>query len=105
MASEPAAPPRVLADAFVRYEVGRRNRRTLDAILLGAAVLVVGAAAAVSNAAPVRDADLGDVFVTLLGWGEAAWRTIGLVTIVVCALLLVAVVVRRRWLLGRDALL
>jgi glycosyltransferase 2 family protein len=99
----PAVPPSALADVFVRYEEGRRNRRTVDALLLATTAVVTGAVAMVSSAAPTQDADFGDAVVTLLGWADALWRTVVLGTIVLCALFLVAVVLGRRWALGRDA--
>ena len=98
----PAEPPPEPTNIFVRYEEGRRNRRTVDAVLLATAAVVTGAVAAVSNAAPSEDADLGDALVTLLGWGEAVWRTAVVATLIACAVLLVAVLVRRRWALARD---
>jgi glycosyltransferase 2 family protein len=101
-ASRPAIPDEEPSGFFVAYEEGRRNRRTLDAVLLTTTVFVTGAAAAVANAAPLRDAQFGGAVVTLLGWGEAAWRTVVVATLLMCLVLLVAVVVLRRWILGRD---
>src|SRR5262245_22190590 len=103
MATDPSAiPSSPPGNLFVRYEEGRRNRRTVDAVLLATAAVVTGAAAMVSTAAPAEDEDLGDALVTLLGWGEAAWRAAVVVTIALCLVLLVAAFVRRRWALARD---
>ena len=102
--NRPAAPPPAQPSVFVTYEQGRRNRRTVDAVLLAAMALVSGAAAVVSSSAPAEDADLGAAMVTLLGWGEVLWRTVVVGTIALCALLLIGVVVRRRWALARDLL-
>jgi glycosyltransferase 2 family protein len=102
--SPPAVPPLGPSSVFVRYEEGRRNRRTVDAILLACTAVVLGAAAAVSSAAPAKDAEIGGAIVTLLGWGQAVWRTVLVGTILLCATLLVAIVMRKRWALGRDVL-
>ena len=100
-----AAPRTALTDVFVSYEQGRRNRRTSDGVLLATMVVLTGAAAAIANGAPAKDADLGEAIVTVLGWAHAVWRTIVVAAILLCAVLLVAAVVRRRWAVGRDALL
>src|SRR5262245_18652959 len=103
MAAEPpAVTPESATNIFVRYEEGRRNRRTADAVLLATAAIVTGAVAAVSEASPAEDEDLGDALVTLLGWGEAVWRTAVVGTILLCVALLVAAFVRRRCALARD---
>lgn len=102
MSTNPPSVPPAPADFFVLYEEGRRNRRTLDAVFLAATAAAVGSAAAVSNAAPAKDAAVGDALATLLGWGEALWRGAVIAAIAICFLLLVAVVVRRRWALARD---
>ncbi len=100
-----AAPHTAPGDIFVSYEQGRRNRRTSDGILLATMAVLTGAAAAISNQAPAKDADVGEAIVTVLGWAPALWRTVVVATILLCVVLLVALVVRRRWALGRDALL
>ena len=105
MASRHPAPSFVAAaDVFVEYEEGRRNRRTLDAVLLAVTALVSAAAAALANAVPAQDAEVGDAIVTLLGWAGALWRVVVLATILLGATLLAAVVLRRRWALARDIL-
>jgi hypothetical protein len=103
--SPPAAPRKAPADVFVSYEQGRRNRRTSDGVLIGTMAVLTAAAAAISSGAPAEDADLGEALVTVLGWADGLWRTVVVATILVCVMLLVAVVARRRWALGRDALL
>ena len=91
MASRHPAPLLVAAtDVFVEYEEGRRNRRTLDAVLLAVTALVSAAAAALANAVPVQDAEVGDAIVTLLGWAGALWRVVVLATILLGAVLLAA---------------
>jgi len=103
--SLPAERRHAPAGVFVDYEQGRRNRRTSDGVVLATMAVLTAAAAAISNGAPGEDADLGGAVVTVLGWAPALWRTVVVVTILVCVGLLVAIVVRRRWALGRDALL
>ena len=100
-----AAARRAPADVFVSYEQGRRNRRTSDGVLLGTVAVLTGAAAVTSSGAPAEDADLGEALVTVLGWADGLWRAVVVATLVLCILLLVAVVARRRWALGRDVLL
>jgi glycosyltransferase 2 family protein len=103
MASGHPAPSLVAApDPFVEYEEGRRNRRTLDAVLLAVTSLVSAAAAALANTVPAQDAEVGSAIVTLLGWAGALWRGVVLATLLVGASLLAAVVWRRRWALVRD---
>ena len=96
---------RARGGAFVSYEQGRRNRRTSDAVLLTTAALLTGAAAALSKGGPAEDAELGEAIVTLLGWAQGLWRAVVGATILLCVVLLVAVVARRRWALGRDLVL
>jgi uncharacterized membrane protein YbhN (UPF0104 family)/tRNA A-37 threonylcarbamoyl transferase component Bud32 len=91
-------------DMFVKYEEGRRNRRPLDAALLAFTALVSAAAAALANAVPAQDAEVGNAIVILLGWAAALWRAAVMATFLVGAALLVAVVLRRRWALTRDIL-
>src|SRR3954452_5678724 len=103
--SVPAAPHRAPAGIVVDYEQGRRNRRTSDGIVFATMAVLTLAAVAISNGAPGEDAEVGEAIVTVLGWAPALWRTVVVATILLCVALLGAIVLRRRWALGRDALL
>jgi glycosyltransferase 2 family protein len=86
-------------------EEGRRNRRTIDAILLAVAVLLAGAAAAIASSAPGQDEDLANALTTVLGWAAAFWRTAFVVALLLALMMVVAVLLNRRWALVRDLLL
>ncbi len=85
-------------------EPGPRNRRTIDGIVLALAALVTGCAALLASSAPGWDADIAGALDTLLGWADGLWRTAFIAAFVLAAVIVLAVVVRRRWALGRDAL-
>jgi hypothetical protein len=87
---------------LVADEPGRRNRRSIDGVLLAAGALVVGLGAVIAETAPTEDDDVAQALVTVLGWAPALWR-IGLVGAVALALVVIAdAALRRRWLLVRD---
>jgi glycosyltransferase 2 family protein len=86
-------------------EPGRRNRRTIDAVLVLATAVVTALAAVVARSAPEVDEEIGDAVATVLGWAPGVWRAallgaLGLALVVVAAALL-----RKRWLLARDVLI
>jgi glycosyltransferase 2 family protein len=83
-------------------ERGRRNRRTGDVVVLAAASVLVGLAAAIASQARDEDARAARGVITLLGWAEVLWRTVFVSALVLAAVVVVAVFVRRRWLLARD---
>jgi uncharacterized membrane protein YbhN (UPF0104 family)/tRNA A-37 threonylcarbamoyl transferase component Bud32 len=83
-------------------EPGRRNRRPIDAILLGLAALVVGLGAVVAESGAAQDDSVEQALVTVLGWAPAIWQ-IALVSALVLALAIMAdALYRRRWALLRD---
>ncbi len=83
-------------------EPGRRNRRTIDGVVLAAGAIVTGLAAVIASSAPAQDADVAQALITVLGWAEAVWR-VAFVSALALALVVVAdVLLRRRWLLARD---
>jgi hypothetical protein len=86
-------------------EEGRRNRRTIDAIVLAVAVLLAGAAAAVATSAPEQDEDLARGLITVLGWAAALWRTAFVGALVIALVIVLGVLLGRRWALARDLLL
>ena len=86
-------------------EPGRRNRRTIDGVLVAAAALLTGLAAVAARSAPEVDEDFGRALVTVLGWAPAVWRGALLGALGLALVILVDLLVRRRWALARDALL
>ncbi|HEX6712705.1 MAG TPA: hypothetical protein VF066_04940, partial [Thermoleophilaceae bacterium] len=83
-------------------EPGRRNRRTIDAVLLAWAAVVVGLTAVAASSAPRSDAAVADALETVLGWADALWR-FGFVALLAMAIAIVGnVVLERRWSLARD---
>jgi glycosyltransferase 2 family protein len=83
-------------------EPGRRNRRTIDAVLLALGAFLVGLAAVLAESAAAEDEEVGQALVTVLGWAPAVWRA-ALVGALVLALVIVGgVLLRRRWALVRD---
>ena len=85
-------------------EPGRRNRRTIDSVLLGGAAIVIGLSAAVASSAPQPDEDVAQALTTVFGWAGALWRT-AFVGLLALALVIVGdVLLRRRWDIARDLL-
>src|SRR6185437_9207455 len=85
-------------------EPGRRNRRTVDSLLLALAAVAIGLSAAIGSAAPQHDQGTADALVTLLGWADALWRAAFLGLVGLAAVIIVDVLLRRRWGLVRDLL-
>jgi uncharacterized membrane protein YbhN (UPF0104 family)/tRNA A-37 threonylcarbamoyl transferase component Bud32 len=83
-------------------EPGRRNRRTIDSVLLFAAAIVIALSAMTASSAPGNDIAVAEALETLLGWAGALWRTSFFALLGLVLLVVLAVVVRRRWNLARD---
>ena len=83
---------------------GGRNRRTIDALFLATTAVATGIAGVVARASPTVDAEVGDAIATVLGWASAVWKVALGGALTLAVVILVAVLVRRRWLLGRDLL-
>ncbi|HEX4520400.1 MAG TPA: lysylphosphatidylglycerol synthase domain-containing protein [Gaiellaceae bacterium] len=83
-------------------EAGRRNRRTIDGVLIAFGALVLGLAAVAAANAPAQDEQVGKAIVTVLGWAEGLWRGIFIVTVGYAVLVVVDVFWRRRFKLARD---
>jgi uncharacterized membrane protein YbhN (UPF0104 family)/tRNA A-37 threonylcarbamoyl transferase component Bud32 len=86
-------------------EPGRRNRRTIDAVLVVAAAILAGLAAVVARSAPEVDGEIGQAFITVFGWAPGFWRTALAGVLLLSLVIVVDALVRRRWLLARDLLL
>ncbi len=85
-------------------EPGRRNRRTIDSVLLMAAAIVVGLSAATASSARGHDEDVAEALTTVLGWAGALWRAAFFGLLALAVVIVVDVLVRRRWALVRDLL-
>jgi glycosyltransferase 2 family protein len=85
-------------------EPGRRNRRTIDSIFLVAAAIVIGLSAAIASSAHGHDEAVGQALTTVLGWAGALWRATFFGLLGLAAVIVVNVVLRRRWDLARDLL-
>jgi glycosyltransferase 2 family protein len=85
-------------------EPGRRNRRTVDSVFLGWAAIVIGLSAAVASSAPEHDEDVAQALTTVFGWAGAFWRTAFVGLLLIALVIVVDVLLRRRWDLARDLL-
>ena len=103
VAGEPDGGRRALV--FADVEPGRRNRRASDVVLLAGAALAAAGASVVEAAAGDVVREVGDALITLLAWAEPLWRCAFAGSLAFVAVLLLAMVLRRRWTLLRDALL
>jgi glycosyltransferase 2 family protein len=83
-------------------EPGRRNRRTIDAVLLAIGALFVALTAVIAHAASARDEDVADALGTVLGWTQAPWYAALLSAEILALAIVVDVLYRRRWDLARD---
>ncbi len=86
-------------------EPGRRNRRTIDAVFLVAAAVVAGLSAVIASSASEHDEDVAQALTTVLGWADVVWRTAFVGLLGLALVIVVDVLVRRRWALARDVLL
>jgi uncharacterized membrane protein YbhN (UPF0104 family)/tRNA A-37 threonylcarbamoyl transferase component Bud32 len=89
---------------LIETEPGRRNRRTIDSVFLVWAAIVIGLTAAIASSAPGQDRDVADGLMTLFGWARALWRTAFFGLFGLSAVILVDVLLRRRWDIARDLL-
>jgi glycosyltransferase 2 family protein len=83
-------------------ERGRRNRRTIDGVLLAFGSIVLGLAAAIAYSAKPQDEQVARALGTVFGWAEVFWRVAFVSAIVLALLVAVDALVRLRWLLVRD---
>ncbi len=74
----------------------RRNRRTIDAVLLAAGALITGLAAVLAASAPETDEAVAEALTTILGWAEPFWRIAFLGAIAFALVIAIEVVVHRR---------
>jgi uncharacterized membrane protein YbhN (UPF0104 family)/tRNA A-37 threonylcarbamoyl transferase component Bud32 len=85
-------------------EPGRRNRRTIDSVVLAVAAVVLGLSATVASSAPEQDQSVAGALATVLGWAGGFWRTVFVCVLGLALVIVVDVLLRRRWDLARDLL-
>jgi glycosyltransferase 2 family protein len=85
-------------------EPGRRNRRTIDSVLLFWAAIVIGLSAAIAASAPEHDRRVAEALMTVLGWAGPLWRAAFFLLVAIAATVVVVVLLGRRWDLVRDVL-
>ena len=85
-------------------EPGRRNRRTVDALFLLLAAVVIGLTAVAASSAEDYDEDVARALQTVLAWANSVWRLAFVGLLVLALVVVVEVVLRRRWSLARDLL-
>jgi glycosyltransferase 2 family protein len=83
-------------------EPGRRNRRTIDGVVLAAGAIVTGLAAVIASSAPAQDEDVARALVTVLGWAEVLWRFVFVSVLALAVVVIADVLLRRRRLIARD---
>ena len=89
---------------LTQTEPGRRNRRTIDSVLLFWAAIVVGLSAAVAASAPAQDRRVAQALRTVFDWAGAFWRVAFFALLASAAAIVVDVLLERRWDLARDVL-
>jgi uncharacterized membrane protein YbhN (UPF0104 family)/tRNA A-37 threonylcarbamoyl transferase component Bud32 len=103
-ATAPAShtPSQPYTGLLVPAEVGRRNRRTADGVVLAVAAVVLGLAAAIASAAHAEDGSVAKGLVALLGWADPLFRVAWVAMLALALLVVLDILARRRWLLLRD---
>ena len=93
------------ATLLTAAEPGRRNRRTIDAVVVSVAAATTGLAAVIANSAPTVDIEVADAIATILGWAPGFWRAVVIGALAFGLVILAEILLRRRWALARDLLL
>jgi hypothetical protein len=81
-----------------------RNRRPSDVALVAVAAVIAGLAAVVAKSAPEVDTSVGEALDAVIGWATYFWRIVFVLAFALALVVVVDVVVRRRWVLARDLL-
>ena len=87
---------------LTKTEPGRRNRRTIDSVVLAVAALVLGLSAVIASQAPEHDEAVADALATVLGWAGGLWRTLFVFLLALAIVIVIDVLLSRRWDLARD---
>jgi glycosyltransferase 2 family protein len=85
-------------------ELGRRNRRTVDAAFLLLSAIVIGLTAVVASSAERQDQDVAQALQTVLAWADSLWRLAFVGLLVLALVVVLDVILERRWILARDLL-
>jgi hypothetical protein len=85
-------------------EPGRRNRRTIDAVALLGAAIVLGLTAVAAASAERHDRAVADAFGTVLAWADSLWRLAYVGFLGFALLVALDVLWHRRWRLAGDLL-
>ena len=89
---------------LTKTELGRRNRRPVDTVVLVVGAVLVGLSAVITSEAPNQDRDVAHALMTILGWAGGLWRTVFVALLVLALVVIADVLVRARWDLARDLL-
>ncbi|HEY2985791.1 MAG TPA: hypothetical protein VGJ38_16665, partial [Jatrophihabitantaceae bacterium] len=81
-----------------------RNRRPIEVAFVATAAIVAGLAAVVARSAPEVDDDVGRALDAVLGWAPYFWRIVYVLALALALVVVVDVLLRRRWILARDIL-
>ena len=92
------------AGLLTKREAGRRNRRPVDAALLGTGSIVLALSAVIAKSARGHDRDVAHALATVLGWAGPVWRIIFVAVLVLALAVALEILLRRRWDLTRDLL-
>jgi uncharacterized membrane protein YbhN (UPF0104 family)/tRNA A-37 threonylcarbamoyl transferase component Bud32 len=68
------------------------------------AAVVIGLSAVIASTAPEDDEDVAAALRTILGWADPLWRVAFVGVLVLAAVIVVDILLRRRWDLARDLL-
>jgi glycosyltransferase 2 family protein len=82
-----------------------RNRRPIEVAFVATAAILAGLAAVVARSAPEVDDDVSRALDAVLGWAPYFWRLVYVLALALALVVVVDVVLRRRWILVRDILL
>jgi glycosyltransferase 2 family protein len=83
-------------------EPGRKNRRTIDAAFLLLAAIVIVLTGVVASSAERQDQDLAQALQTVLVWADSLWRFAFVGLLVFALVVVLDVLLERRWILARD---
>jgi uncharacterized membrane protein YbhN (UPF0104 family)/tRNA A-37 threonylcarbamoyl transferase component Bud32 len=89
---------------LTKTELGRRNRRPVDTVVLIAGAGVVALSTVIVSSAPKQDHEVAHALMTILGWAGGIWRAAFVALLVLALLVVLDVLLRARWDLARDLL-
>jgi uncharacterized membrane protein YbhN (UPF0104 family)/tRNA A-37 threonylcarbamoyl transferase component Bud32 len=81
-----------------------RNRRSIDAVFLLLAAVILGLSAGIASTAPRQEHDVDDALRTVFGWAGGFWDAAFVCAIVLALMAVFDVLLRHRWDLARDLL-